>query len=135
MDSEMVVQGSVIAWLGVCAWRDWKQREVSNRLTLPPVGVAILLRLLGMGSGSPQEVLAVLLLLAVAWFARVAGGADVKAGVALTILSPALAGWAWIGAVVCYFALRLSGKQVQRFPGMVGFFVGTLAYDLWMGLV
>lgn len=131
MNAEMALQATVTAWLGACAWQDWRKREVSNWLTLPPILAAVLLRLTGMGQGTNQEMLAVILLLGVAWLARVAGGADVKASMAMAILNPALAGWAWMGAIGYYLSLCLAGITVKPFPGMVGFFVGSVAYLIW----
>jgi len=132
---EVIALLPVVIWLGVCAWQDWKRRVVSNWMTLPPVALAILLRLMGMGKGTNQEVLAVLFLLVVAWLARVAGGADVKASMALAVFNPALAGWAWMGAIGCYVALRLAGRTVKRFPGMVGFWVGDVLFVVWDAFV
>ena len=122
---------AILFWLMICAWMDWKQRTVSNWLTIPPICLAILFRLLGLGTGSFQEILAITLILAVAWSTHLAGGADIKAILAVTILNPAFAAWAWGGAIVIYFLLRLARKKTSRFPGMIGFFVGLLTYGLW----
>lgn len=128
----------VMLWLGVCSWQDWKRRQVSNWLTLPPLALALGLRLLGMSNG-PLLLLALILAAAlVAWRGGWMGGADTKVMAALVLADVRLALWAWVGATLWYGLLFAYGRFIAkdrdriRLPGMLGFLLGAGAYWLWL---
>jgi Flp pilus assembly protein protease CpaA len=121
----------VLIWLSVCAWFDWKSRRVSNWLTLPVLGVAILVRALGFGRGDWRYIWLFAMLVILGWATHLVGGADAKASLAIIMLDPFLAAWAWAGVVVWYLIIRIgarSGRESKRFPGFIGFVLGVLAY-------
>ena len=56
--------------------------------------------------------------------------------IALAIVSPVLALWAWIGAILwwlvlrAYVAIRKDKDKLPRLPGMMGFAAGAFVYLL-----
>lgn len=120
----------VAAWLSLCAAQDWRRRAVPNTLTLPPLGLAILLRLAGWIDAPLLPSLAAMLLLLLLWRLGWLGGADLKASLALALLDVRLLAWAWAGLGLWYLLLRpsYSRADVRRLPGFVGFLSGVLAY-------
>ena len=128
----------VPAWLCLCAWQDWKKRQVSNWLTLPTIALALVLRLFGWSSGYLPLTILILAAVLVAWLGRWAGGADAKVMTALALFDARLALWAWIGATLWYMLLFLYGRFVAkdrdriRLPGMLGFLIGAGAFWLWL---
>lgn len=128
----------VILWLGVCAWQDWKQRQVSNWLTLPPLALALGLRLLGFANGPLLLLPLILTATLVAWRGGWMGGADAKVMAALALADVRLALWAWVGATLWYGSLFAYGRFIVkdrdriRLPGMLGFLLGAGAYWLWL---
>jgi len=120
----------VLAWLSVCAWFDWKSRRVSNWLTLPVLGVAVVLRVSGHGSGDWWLVLLFTGLVVWGWVAHLVGGADAKASLAMVLLDPRLAAWAWAGGIMCLFLQRIAQQKresISSYPGFVGFAAGIFA--------
>lgn len=117
----------VLVWLSVCAWFDWKSRRVSNWLTLPVLGVVILVRSLGYGLGDWRFVWLLSISVILGWAANLVGGADAKASLALILLDPRLAVWAWAGGVIWYFAIIIFTRAHEKpfyLPGMLGFVIG-----------
>ena len=120
----------VLAWLSVCAWFDWKSRRVSNWLTLPMLGVAFIIRIAGRGSGDWRIVLLFFILVLLGWVAHLVGGADAKASLAMALLDPRLAAWAWAGGVfwfLLYRAIRHERHSSYAYPGFIGFVIGVFA--------
>ncbi len=127
----------IVTWLALCAWQDWKRREVSNWLTLPPMVLAFILRLLGRAAG-PLPLLGLILIIVLMIFQwRWFGGADAKVLIALALLDTRLALWAWTGTVAWYGLLFLYGRSIARdrdrirLPGMLGFLIGAGWFWLW----
>jgi len=132
-----MIGAPVTAWLCLCAWQDWKHRQVSNWITLPPIVLALSLRLFGLVSGYLPLMALILTAVLVAWLGRWAGGADAKVMVTLALLDAHLALWAWVGATVWYALLFVYGRFIVkdrdriRLPGMLGFLIGAGAFWLW----
>ena len=127
-----------LLWLSICAWQDWKRRQVSNWLTLPPLILALALRLAGITTGHLLLVVLVLGAVLVAWVGKWAGGADAKAMITLALIDARLALWGWVGATLWYGLLFAYGRFIVkdrdriRLPGMLGFLIGVGAYWLWL---
>lgn len=121
----------VLIWLSLCAWFDWKSRRVSNWLTLPVLGVAISLRTFGYGRGDGRFVLLLSLIVLMGWAARLVGGADAKASLAIVMMDPIPAMWAWAGGVGFYLAILFANRARRtavKIPGFMGFTIGVFAY-------
>lgn len=118
---------AVFVWLLICAIQDWRSREVSNWLTLPPLAFAFCLRLAGLIQGSLLPLLAAPVFLLLFWQRGWIGGADAKASLALTLLDMQAFAWAWLGLGVWYLGLRLvyGRKCDRRLPAFVGFTTGA----------
>jgi Flp pilus assembly protein protease CpaA len=119
-------------WLTLCAVQDWRRRQVGNALTLPVLGAAILLRLVGSVQGSILPIFVATILLLFAWRKGWMGGADLKACLALALLDMQMLAWAWAGLGLWYLSLRLIFRQEDThcLPGFVGFSAGTFLYLL-----
>ncbi|MEW5869131.1 MAG: prepilin peptidase [Chloroflexota bacterium] len=118
---------AVFAWLLACVIQDWRSREVSNWLTLPPLALAFCLRLVGLIQGSLLPLLAAIAFLLLFWQRGWIGGADAKASLALALLDMQVCAWAWLGLGVWYLGLRLcyGRKCDRRLPAFVGFTAGV----------
>jgi Flp pilus assembly protein protease CpaA len=123
----------VCTWLAVCAAQDWRRREVSNWLTLPPLGLGLLLRLAGVVQGPVFPMLIVGLTLLFAWRKGWLGGADFKACLAMALFDLRLLAWAWAGLGLWYALLGLIVRRedMRRLPGFVGFTTGAVVYLFW----
>lgn len=120
----------VLVWLSVCAWFDWKSRRVSNWLTLPALVVAFLARVAGYGNGDWRFVWLLSILVILGWAANLVGGADAKVSLAIILLDPRLAVWAWAGGVIWYFSLIITIRGRGNsfcLPGILGFGIGIFA--------
>jgi len=118
---------TIFVWLLICATQDWRGREVSNWLTLPPLGIALCIRLAGLIQGSLLLMLAVIAFLLLFWQRGWIGGADAKASLALALTDMQIFAWAWLGLGVWYLGLRLcyGRKCNRRLPAFVGFTTGV----------
>jgi len=118
---------AVFAWLLACAVQDWRSREISNWLTLPPLALALCLRLAGVVQGSILPLLIAIALLLLVWKQGWTGGADAKASLALALLDMHIFAWAWLGLGLWYLGLRLyyGQKCDRRLPAFVGFATGA----------
>ena len=130
---ELLVPFLAAVWLATCAGQDWRRREVSNWLILPPLGLGLLLRLPGFGGGSPVLLLVAAGALLLGWRAGWLGGADLKASLALACFDLRLLGWAWLGLVAWYLLLHTVFRRadLKRLPGFVGFTTGMVLCVLW----
>ena len=139
----MIVIYIALLWLLFCAWQDWKKREISNWLTIPAIVIAVPLRIwldYTLYDGIPLYLLGMSALIIAAagigYLAKLMGGADTKVVIALAIVSPILALWAWIGAILWwlllrgYASIRKDKDKLPRLPAMLGFVAGTFAYLL-----
>jgi Flp pilus assembly protein protease CpaA len=122
---------TVLAWLALCAWCDLRSRQIANWLTLPALGLALLVRLAGLAPGPPGLVLIITLFAAAGWWRGWVGGADLKVTAALAALNPHLALWAWGGALLYRLGLGLARRPARRLPGLVGFLLGVILSEIW----
>jgi len=118
---------TVFVWLLICAIQDWRSREVSNWLAIPPLVFAFCLRLAGLIQGSLLPMLAAIVFLLLFWQRGWIGGADAKASLALALLDMQVFAWAWLGLGSWYFGLRFycGRKCDRRLPAFVGFTTGV----------
>jgi len=143
----MIVTFIALIWLLFCAWQDWKKRSVSNWLTIPAIVTAVGLRIwldYSLYGNVPLYLLGMSALIIAAagigYLAKLMGGADAKVVIALAIVSPILAIWAWIGAILWWLMLRVYAlirkdkDKLPPLPGMLGFVAGTFAYLLFTAL-
>ena len=116
-----------LVWLVACAWQDWRKREVSNWLTLPPFGLAAILRQAGFTHTPFLLALTAVALVLVIWRVSWIGGADAKGALALALLDMQFFAWAWLGLGLWYLGLRLvyGRKCDRRLPAFVGFAAGA----------
>ena len=126
------------AWLAACAVQDWRNRQVSNWLTLPSLALGLLFGLGGIVQESIIPLLIVAVVLLFAWHMGWIGGADFKASLALALFDLRLLAWAWAGLGLWYALLGLAFRreEVRRLPGFVGFTTGAflcLAYRVSNG--
>jgi prepilin signal peptidase PulO-like enzyme (type II secretory pathway) len=121
----MYISIPVLAWLSVF---DWKSRRVSNWLTLPVLGVALVVRAASYGIGDWRIVLFFAALVLLGWAIHLVGGADVKASLAMALLDPRLAAWAWAGGVLWLVLNRIALRRresASSYPGFIGFAAGV----------
>lgn len=129
-----IFPGFLLAWLAVCAWLDWRYRQVPNALTLPVIGIALIFRLAGTSTSPTWLIGGLCLLVVTGWAFKVVGGADTKATIALSLLDPRLAVWAWAGACLWFtvlFTVTRGRQSPYRLPGFMGFLIGACA---WIGM-
>jgi len=128
----------LIPWLCLCAWQDWKKREVANWLTLPPMLLALGLRMLGLTAGQASLLALIMVAVFIGWLGGWVGGADTKVTVALALVDPRLALWAWLGATAWYALLIAYARFIARdhdrirLPGMLGFLIGAGGFWVWL---
>jgi len=120
---------SLLAWLTTCAWQDYHTGQVSNLLTLPPLGIAIVAQLIGW-LNTPWWIVALIWALAFyLWQTGKLGGADAKAWMTFSLLGSGILWSAYMGLLVWYAALAwafdyLEKTKTQRFPGFPGYLLG-----------
>jgi Flp pilus assembly protein protease CpaA len=124
-----------LLWLALCALQDWRHRRVSNPLTLPVLILGLGLRLVGLLRGDTLLLVLIIAAALVGWRAGLIGGADAKALIALALLSPHMALWAWMGATLWYLTARIvthlwarNSRSPTSLPGFMGFLLGALAF-------
>ncbi len=125
------------AWLMACSISDLRTRHVSNRLTLPAIGIALIYRLI---TGIDYKEMAFLgvtiLLLLAAWSYHLLGGADLKIILALGLLGAFYVLAAWLGVVVYLLAyLILRRKFPKCIAGAPGFAIGVLLLTAYEGFI
>jgi len=118
-----------LLWLAICAYHDFRTGEVSNWLTLPPLGLALAARLLGW-LATPWWAINLFWALALyLWYSDRLGGADAKAWLTFSLLGNGILWSAFIGLLIWYaaitWAVTFSGfKRDHRFPGFPGYLLG-----------
>ena len=125
-----------LVWLLPGAVQDWRSREVDHGWIEIALLFGLLWRLTGRAVGSWWEVLVILFLLVLGYRCRWVGGADVRATLAIALLSVPLSIWAWEGLVLWALVLRISYQKAarQNLPGLVGFSIGVAAWLVLNGL-
>ena len=137
----------LLLWLAICAYQDYRTGEVSNWLTLPPIGLALAARLVGWLIASPLGVVPwwiiglVWALALFLWHKGKLGGADAKAWMTFSLLGNGVLWSAYMGLLIWYAAvawvlasLGITGvcpateRSVEgtlRFPGFPGYLLGV----------
>lgn len=121
----MIMHLVLLAWLAVCAAQDWRSREVSNWLTLPPLAAGLIYTAV---QGWERLLLFGLVVSVCSVLFRLGGmgGADVKILAVLSAFSPlmlmaALAAQGITGLVVW----RRSGRRAA-FPAVPAYAAGAV---------
>lgn len=125
----------LLAWLAICAWQDYRTGQVSNGLTLPPLGLAIATRLAGYLDTSWWIVVSVWTLALYLWHTDKLGGADAKAWMTFALLGNGILWMAFGGLMIWYAALAwafsaVSMSPARRFPGFPGYLLGASGMTL-----
>ena len=134
----------LLLWLAICAYKDYHTGEVSNWLTLPPIGLALAARLVGWLIASPLGVVPwwiiglVWALALFLWHKGKLGGADAKAWMTFSLLGNGVLWSAYMGLLIWYAAvawvlasLGIAGtcpervEGTRRFPGFPGYLLGV----------
>lgn len=125
---------SVVVWLAVCSYLDLKTRRVSNWLTLPMLLGSAALRLFGFANSPHIYALLIIAIAFIGWHKRLLGGADAKGLIAMGLIDPVWAIWAWMGSVFIIAGWKLvkrmkpvndraenpsPGKFHPAFPGFI----------------
>ena len=119
----------LLLWLIACAIQDYCTGEVSNWLTLPPLGLALAARLVGWLAAPLWSIFAVWTLALILWHKGKLGGADTKAWMTFSLLGNGILWSAYIGLMIWYFAIAwafayLDYEGTRRFPGFPGYLLG-----------
>jgi len=119
----------LVLWLAICAYLDYRNGEVSNWFTLPPLGLSLAARLAGWLT-SPWWTIGLAWALALfLWYGDKLGGADAKAWMTFSLLGNEILWSAYMGLLVWYvamqWALAYCGQDDRhRFPGFPGYLLG-----------
>ncbi len=118
-----------VMWLAICAIQDYRTGEVSNWLTIPPLGLSLLARLVGWLATPWWTISLVWALTLFLWYRDKLGGADAKAWLTFSLLGEVFFLGAFIGLMIWYAAVywayaRLDHSGTNRFPGYPGYLIG-----------
>ncbi len=124
----------LLNWLAVCSVQDWRKREVSNWLTLPPFVLGLLYAL-----GTGGETLALTLITLVVFVGgraiwKAQGAADIKVLVTLAAFWPQ-AIFAALMVTAMWSVIRIVGGQgKEAYAGLppiaIGSFLALILFDL-----
>ena len=124
-----LILGPVLVYLWAGAWQDLRTWRVSNKLTLPALGLAWGYRLLVPSVWVP--VVAVFCLLCWGWTRGWLGGADVKGLLTLALLENTLLIAAILGLYLWYGGTWLATRtRPTQLPGFAGFALGVSLWSL-----
>ena len=128
----------LLLWLAICAYQDFRTAEVSNWLTLPPLGLALAARLVGWLATPWWIIFTIWMLALILWHKDRLGGADAKAWMTFSLLGNGILWSAYLGLLVWYAAviwvyayLGIAGASpervegTRRFPGFPGYLLGV----------
>ena len=121
----------IFLWLAICAFQDYRKGEVSNWLTLPPLGLSLAARLIGWLTTAWWTIGLVWALALFLWYWDKLGGADTKAWLTFSLLGDEVLWGAFIGLMIWYSAVywvfaRCGHRDKHRFPGFPGYFLGSV---------
>ena len=128
----------LLLWLTACAYQDYRTGEVSNWLTLPPLGLALAARLAGWLTAPWWSIGLVWALALYLWHSDRLGGADAKAWMTFSLLGNGIMWSAYIGLIFWYAAIVWAfaylgfegacperAEGTRRFPGFPGYLLGV----------
>jgi Flp pilus assembly protein protease CpaA len=122
-----------VLWLAICAFQDVRNGEVSNWLTLPPLGLSLVARLVGWLT-TPWWTIGLVWTLAIfLWYGEKLGGADAKAWLTFSLLGDGVLWGAFVGLMIWYAAINWVTKHngekgLHRFPGFPGYTLGIIGF-------
>jgi len=119
----------LLAWLAICAYQDYLTGEVSNSLTLPPLGLALAARFVGWLATPWWIIFTIWMLALILWQKGKLGGADAKAWLTFSLLGNEILWSAYMGLLVWYVAMQWAlaycgPEERRRFPGFPGYLLG-----------
>ena len=119
----------IVLWLAICAFQDYRNGEVSNWLTLPPLGLSLAARLVGWLTTAWWTIGLVWVLTLFLWYGDKLGGADAKAWMTFSLLGDKVLWGAYVGLMIWYVAAywafaRCDRNDIRRFPGYPGYLLG-----------
>ncbi len=119
----------LLLWLAICAYQDYRTGEVSNWLTLPPLGLVLAARLSGWLAAPWWIILVVWALTLFLWHKDKLGGADAKTWMTFSLLGDGVLWSAYIGLMIWYAAVAwafayLEAEGTRRLPGFPGYLLG-----------
>ena len=138
MPLTLFISALLLLWLIVCAVQDYRQGTVSNWLTLPPLGLALIARFAGVVTTPWWTIGIVWLLALILWRRGALGGADAKAWMFFAIIGNSVLWVAYLGLVIWYaattWALKYLGFDGKFYsPGFPGYLLGMgSAVLLWV---
>ena len=128
----------LLTWLVICAYQDYRHGEVSNWLTLPPLGLSLAARLASWLTTAWWTIALVWALAIFLWYRGKLGGADAKAWMTFSLLGNGILWSAYMGLLIWYAAvtwvfasLVIAGacpervERARRFPGFPGYLLGV----------
>ena len=120
----------IVLWLAFCATQDFRNGEVSNWLTFPPLGMSLAARLVGWLTTPWWTIVLVWASTLFLWYWDKLGGADAKAWLTFSLLGDEFLWGAFIGLMIWYaavfWALTHCGiEERRRFPGFPGYLFGV----------
>jgi Flp pilus assembly protein protease CpaA len=121
----MILNLILLVWLAVCAWQDWRSREVSNMLTLPPLIAAPVYAAL---QGWERLLLFALVGLAGTALFRAGGmgGADVKILLTLSAFAPPMLVAALAAQGIAGLIVWLTSGRRAAFPAVPAYAAGAV---------
>ena len=136
MPLTLFISALLFLWLIVCAVQDYRQGTVSNWLTLPPLLLVLMARILGYLTTLGWTIALVWLVALVLWQRGVLGGADAKAWMTFALLGNGILLAAYLGLVIWYvavtWALKVQGSEVKPpLPGFPGYLLGLSGISLF----
>ncbi len=118
-------------WLLPGALQDYRQRRVSNWLTVP---LFLLAWPLALASGHVVLVLAVFAGMYVVYQVGGAGAADGKVAVGLAAVAPLALALGMLLEALAFAVLRLRGRRGAALPGVTWLYLGCVLSALLLGL-
>ena len=138
MPLTLFISALLLLWLIVCAVQDYRQGTVSNWLTLPPLGLALIARFAGVVTTPWWTIGIVWLLALILWWRGALGGADAKAWMLFAFLGAPILLGIYLGLVIwcaaTTWALKYLGFDGKLYsPGFPGYLLGMgSAVLLWV---
>ena len=120
----------LLAWLAICAYQDYRTGEVSNWLTLLPLGLALIARFVGWLATPWWIIFTIWMLALILWHKGKLGGADAKAWMTFSLLGNGILWSAYFGLMIWYVAMQWSfaycgQEERRRFLGFPGYLLGV----------
>lgn len=134
LSTDYLLQLALVVWLAICAFLDWRNREVPNALTLPAFAVGVIYAL-SIGGGRLLLVSITLVVFAAARaFVKGIGAADIKVLVALAALWTE-AYFAALAVMTLWSVIQIMrGRRREEFAGIPPMAIGAMLV-LWIEVI